>query len=79
MTEPDVFVKQECNHLFFEIVSLVLDLNFDLGTKENILPQGIHIGNIKAASVTIQKFWPMPKSFTDSWLVELGLNATLIA
>ena len=42
-----------------------LILTDDLDTKEKVVPQGIHILNIKAVSLTIQKLWPMKKFFVD--------------
>ena len=46
-----------------EIVTLIFDLDLGRrhrrGTKEKVLPQGIHIWNMKALSLTIQKLWPM--------------------
>ena len=39
--------------------------DFDSGTKERVLPQGIYnMQNMKALSLTIQKLWPM-KSFCE--------------
>ena len=35
----------------------------DIGTKEKVLQQGIHMWNMKAISPTIQKLWPMLNFF----------------
>ena len=49
--------------LILLIMSLTLIDDLDLSIKEKILTQGIHMWNMKAASVTILMIWPMLKVF----------------
>ena len=50
------------------LVDLDLTDDLDLGTKEQVLSQGIHIQNMKALSLTIQKLLLMLKLFfVDKW------------
>ena len=49
--------------IFFKNVTLTDDL--ELGTTENVLQKGIHMCNIKAVSLTIQKLWQMLRFFAD--------------
>ena len=62
--------------IFFKIATLIFYL--DLFIKDKILPQKIHMWNMKALSFTIQKLWPVFFSFIEeimrSWYLTLTLD-----
>ena len=61
MPNVEVFFSFLNVTLILKTISLTDDS--DVGTKDNVLFQGIHTWNMKAVSLTIQKLWPILKFF----------------